>query len=79
MDENLGPFDIIWPVWIQMGLITLVLLLALVAFLSLRRRMMGEVPRFLWALFIFLVPVAGPIVFFIVHPEELPPGERKSV
>jgi len=55
------------------------LVLVVVALLMLRRRPMDEIPRFLWALLIVLMPVFGPVVFLIVRPESLPVEQRKTI
>ena len=74
-----APFDISWFFWIKTAAIALVLVLGIVALLSLRRRPLDEIPRLLWALLILLAPVLGPLVFFIVHPENLTPEQRKTM
>ncbi len=67
-------------VLLGMGLvIVLALVLAVMGLLSLRRRPMDEVPRFLWVLFITLLPLLGAIVYFMVHPGSLDRVERESV
>ncbi len=73
------PFDVAWFAWIKLAVLALVLVLAIVALLSLRRRPLDELPRFLWALLIVLMPVVGPVVYFIVRPENLPPEQRKTI
>jgi len=78
MEAHSCAFDIAWFVWIRVGVLVLVLILAIVALLSLRRRPMDEIPRFLWALLIVLAPVIGPIVFFIVRPGDLSEEQRKT-
>jgi hypothetical protein len=53
--------------------------LGIVALLALRRRPLDAIPRFLWALLIILAPILGPVVFFIVRPENLDAEQRKTV
>ncbi|MCC5850885.1 MAG: PLDc N-terminal domain-containing protein [Verrucomicrobia bacterium] len=60
-------------------MILFVVLFTVVALLTLRRRPMDEIPRFLWTLLIVLLPVAGAIIFCIVHPENLSDEERKFI
>ena len=40
---------------------------ALLALSSIGKRPLEEMPRFLWVLLIVLVPVIGPIAYFIVR------------
>ena len=80
MMETYGcPFDVAWFIWIKAGVMLCVLVLAIVALLALRRRPLAETPRFLWALLILLAPILGPVVFFIVRPENLDEEQRKTV
>lgn len=44
------------------------IVIAILALLSLRRRPIDELPRVFWAALILLIPIAGPIAFFIVSP-----------
>jgi uncharacterized membrane protein YhaH (DUF805 family) len=66
-------------VWLGVAAFALGLVLVLVALLTLRRRPLDEIPRFLWALLIVLMPIIGPIVFFIVRPESLPVEQRRTI
>lgn len=59
--------------------VVLTLILAIVALLALRRRPMDEISRFLWTFFIALIPILGPVLFFIVHPENLSAEQREIV
>ncbi len=80
MTESYGcPFDVAWFIWIQAGVMLCILVFAIVALLALRRRPLDETPRFLWALLIILAPILGPVVFFIVRPENLDAVQRKTV
>jgi hypothetical protein len=45
-------------------------LLSLVALFALRQSQLKGILQFLWALLIVLVPVLGPLAFFIVNPSE---------
>ena len=45
-------------------------LLSLVALFALRQSQLTGVLQFLWALLIVVVPVLGPLAFFIVNPSE---------
>ena len=80
MMETYGcPFDVAWFIWIKAVVMLCVLVLAIVALLALRRRPLDEIPRFLWVLLIILAPILGPVVFFIVRPENLDAEQRKTV
>ena len=79
MDAIGCPFDIAWFAWIRAAIFGLVFILAIIALLSLRRRPMDEIPRFLWAILIVLMPLLGPVVFFIVQPESVSPEQRKAM
>ena len=45
-------------------------LLSLVALYALRQSQLRGVLQFLWALLIVVVPILGPLAFFIVNPSE---------
>lgn len=60
-----------------MGLIMLILLV--IACLKLRRRQMGDIARLLWSIFLLVLPIAGPIIFFMVHPGELDDDSRSRI
>ena len=79
METHVDPLEVAWFIWIKIAVGTLVLILAIVALLALRRRPMDETPRFLWAMVITLAPVLGPIVFYIVRPEDLSPEQRRAI
>ena len=79
MEAQRGPFDIDWGFWIMLAVILFVSAISVVALLTLRRRPMDEIPRFLWTLLIVFMPVLGAIIFCIVHPENLPDVERKYI
>ena len=79
METYSVPFCIPWFIWIQAAVVLTVLIFGIVALLTLRRRPLDEIPRFLWALLIILAPVLGPVVFFIVRPETLTAEQRKTV
>jgi hypothetical protein len=75
MDAHGCPVDIAWFAWIK----GTIFVLTIIALLSLRRHPMDESPRFLWAVLIFLMPILGSVVFFIVRPESVPPEQRKTM
>ena len=77
METYEAPFSVSWRLWALLGTAGLVLILALVALLGLRRRPMDEVPRFLWALLVLVAPVFGPLVFFIVRPGRMDESDRR--
>ena len=52
MEAQRGPFDIDWGFWIMLAVILFVSAISVVALLTLRRRPMDEIPRFLWTLLI---------------------------
>ncbi|MEA4910411.1 MAG: hypothetical protein VB089_22510 [Anaerolineaceae bacterium] len=53
---------------INLGLILLWPVLSVLALFGLRRQALGEALRFLWAVFIVIVPLMGAIAFWIVKP-----------
>jgi hypothetical protein len=57
-----------WFLWVPAALTILILALAVIALVSLRRRPMEDIPRFLWTLLIVFAPVFGPIAFIIANP-----------
>ena len=80
MPKSYGcPFDIAWPAWGVIVLATIVVAIAVAALLSLRRRAMDETPRFLWALFVVVCPMLGPITYFLVHPGALEEKLRRPI
>lgn len=79
MEIPAAPFEVSWLIWIQVTVVLTVLILAIVALLALRRRPMDDIPRFLWALFISLAPLIGPVVFFVVHPGSLDDNTRRRI
>ncbi|NTU76007.1 MAG: PLDc_N domain-containing protein [Anaerolineaceae bacterium] len=52
------------------GLVVMILLtvLAVVALLNLRKRVMSDTAQVLWTMLVLLVPFCGPIAYFIVRP-----------
>jgi hypothetical protein len=49
-----------------------VLVVAVLALVSLRKRKMKDVAKALWAAVILALPLAGPIAYWIVQPGEAP-------
>lgn len=49
-------------------LLLILVLLPIVALYRLRAVKMDEIARAIWAVFIVLVPIAGPLAYFIVSP-----------
>ena len=74
-----APFEVAWLVWGRVAIVMVVLCLAIVALLALRRRPMDEISRFLWSIFIVFAPVLGSVVFFIVRPGTLDSEARKTI
>ena len=80
MTESYGcPFDIAWNIWGLIVLAITIVFFTVIALLSLRRRPLGETPRFLWALLILLCPVLGPLAYVLVHPGSLDDKQRRMV
>ncbi len=61
---NIGVYELLilslWPI------------LSLVALFALRHRPVTGVSQALWALLIIVIPVLGPLAFFIVAPKDRP-------
>jgi hypothetical protein len=80
MTESYGcPFDITWHIWGLIVLAISVTFFTVVALLSLRRRPLGETPRFLWTILILLWPILGPLAYVLVHPGTLEDKHRRMV
>lgn len=45
---------------------------ALVALFSLRHRVINEVAVVLWVIVVLILPLVGPIAYFIVDPQKIP-------
>lgn len=56
-----------WIALLVVGLIP-----ALIALLSLRHRAINEVAVALWVIVVLLLPLIGPIAYFIVDPQKIP-------
>jgi hypothetical protein len=74
-----APFGLLPSVWIRIAVAAVVMVFAIAALLTLRRRPIDEISRFLWSVFIVFAPVVGPAVFFIVRPETVEPETRKTI
>jgi hypothetical protein len=64
------PFDLLTLAWQVVNLLLLVTWLALivVALLALRRRQLEPLVEVLWTVVVILVPILGPLAFFVVAP-----------
>jgi uncharacterized membrane protein YhaH (DUF805 family) len=65
------------PTWVIVTCMIVTFILFLIALLKLRRRQMNDIARLLWVLFLLIIPFFGSIIFFLVHPGELPDEIRE--
>jgi uncharacterized membrane protein YhaH (DUF805 family) len=63
--------------WVIVTCMIVTFILFLIALLKLRRRQMNDIARLLWVLFLLIIPFFGSIIFFLVHPGELPDEIRE--
>ena len=63
--------DIIFLNILKGACIIAIICISIIALVSLRYRVIDELPRFLWAILILFMPFFGSIVYFIVHPGEM--------